>query len=385
MKLLYVHNAYAKPSGEEHAALGIGKLMVQHGHEVDWFWRSSADIHGVAGQIMAFFSGIHSVKSARDMEATLKSKAYDLVQVQNLYPLLSPSVLRACKRAEKPVVMRCPNYRLFCPTGLHLSHGSICEKCLGGREWWCFLKNCDIGNNRLRSLSYSVRAMSARMTGAIVNSVDRFVVLTQFQKSRFINGGIDPSRIDIIPNMCDSPPMAPPESTGDLVLYVGRVSPEKGIEDLVLAAEQLPELPFVVAGDWDAMPSLVARSPKNVKWLGFQNEQQLNSLYSNARLLLFPSRCFEGFPNVIPRAMLSHRPVIAARIGGLPEIVAHEQTGMLYDPGNISELVMALHDLYFNIDKCRSLGETGAAMAATEYSPDRIYQLWHDVYARVTM
>lgn len=401
MRLLFAHNAYAKPSGEEQAVREIGDLVTRQGHQVDWFRRSSADIPPGWGQISAFFSGIHSRKAAQAMKAQLRSVGYDLVQVQNLYPLLSPSILTACRRAGVPVVMRCPNYRLFCPTGLHLSHGEICEKCCGGREWWCTIKNCDIGGNRLRSFSYSVRALTARWSRAILGQVDRFVVLTEFQRQRFIQGGIPAERIDVIPNLAaplnprpqasrpiaDGPPIAnipDPTGRGDLVTFVGRVSAEKGIEDFVAAARALPDLPFAVAGDYGAMPELVAAAPPNVQWLGFLSAEPLDQVYARSRILVFPSRWFEGFPNVITRAMLHGKPIIAARIGGLPEIVEHDSSGFLFPPRDTHELVSAIRSLYQDLNKCRTLGEAGLRKASTDYGPTAVAAKWLDTYRLAT-
>ncbi len=121
MKVLYVHNEYAKPSGEEHAAGELVSLLKEHGHEVKWFTRSSAEISdSISGKIKALVAGIYNPFSAKHLANVLDEYQPDIVQVQNLYPLLSPSILKPIKQRKIPVVMRCPNYRLFCPTGLSL-------------------------------------------------------------------------------------------------------------------------------------------------------------------------------------------------------------------------------------------------------------------------
>jgi hypothetical protein len=131
MRILYIHNDYGEWSGEEAAARGLARLLADHGHEVFWFRRSSAEIVGsVSGSVKAFFTGIHNPFAARALARYLDENPADLVQVQNLYPLLSPSIFRPIKEQGIPIVMRCPNYRLFCPNGLHMVHGKVCEKCL---------------------------------------------------------------------------------------------------------------------------------------------------------------------------------------------------------------------------------------------------------------
>ncbi len=367
MNILIVHNEYGWPSGEEFALQDIEGLLKAAGHEVRWFRRSSAEIQGAAGAVTAFFAGIHNPRACRALKAMLREWHPDAALVQNLYPFLSPSVIPVLRRAGVPVMMRCPNYRLFCPGGLHLSHGAICEKCIGGREYWCVLRNCE--GNRFKSLGYALRGFAARITGRILNHVNRFIVLSEFQKKRFVEQGIAPERIDILPNV--SP--AAPEVAGGLgeqVTFVGRVSVEKGIEDFVEAARLLPDISFAVAGATGRMPDLPACSPGNIQWLGFLNESDLNEAYLRSRILVFPSRWFEGFPNVMTRAMLLRRPVIASRIGALPEIVDEGITGLLHTPCDAADLAAKIRELYNDPARCINMGRAGREKVLKCYSPE---------------
>src|SRR6185437_17133672 len=115
---------------------------------------------------------------------------------------------------------------------------------------------------------------------------------------------------------------------------------------------RLPDLPFAVAGATDRVPELKASSPPNVRWLGFLKQRELNEAYLRSRVLVFPFRWFEGFPNVITHAMTLQRPVLAARIGAVPEIVDEDRTGLLFDMGNVEDLVTKLHALYADPARC---------------------------------
>src|SRR4030042_1370630 len=143
MDILYIHNDYALPSGEEHAAEKIAGVLRSRGHHVEWFRRASADLVGsTAGRLKAFFCGIHNPASAAALDTRLSTLRPDLVLVQNIYPLISPSIFPVLRRWGVPVVMRCPNSRLFCPNGRPLGRGRLCDRCLGpGREMWCVLRN----------------------------------------------------------------------------------------------------------------------------------------------------------------------------------------------------------------------------------------------------
>jgi len=380
MHVLIAHNKYGAPSGEEQAMEAISALLVNGGHQVSFFLRSSADIVSPLDKVRAFCAGVYSPQSRREMAQVLSQKRPDIVQAQNLFPFLSPSILGACRTNKVPVVMRCPNYRVFCPNGLHLSHGEVCERCLGGKEFWCVLRNCE--GDRFKSLGYALRNAVARITRSIIDNVNVFIVLSEFQKQRFIAGGINPERIEILPNIVPAVNGTTSAGTGDLITFVGRVSPEKGIEDFVRAARSLPDLPFAVAGSTERMPELVAASPKNVKWLGFLKEKELNEAYAQSRMLVFPFRWFEGFPNVVTRAMVLEKPVIAARIGALPEIVADGKTGLLFETGNLEQMVSNIRRLYGDEALCREMGRAGRLKAETQYSPAVVYTRLMEIYQK---
>ena len=312
MKILYIHNDYARPSGEESASAALAEMLREHGHEVEFFRRSSAEIAGsFGGRVKAFFAGIWNPFAARAAAAKLDEFKPDLVLVQNLYPLLSPSVFRPIKARRIPVVMRCPNYRLFCPNGL-CYNGAVCERCFGGREWNCALRNCAGGH--FKSLGYALRGWAARVSGRILNNVDMFIVQTEFQKRKFIERGIPAEKLGIVPGIM--PGIAPAESwePGRYVTFVGRVSPEKGIDEFLAAARRMPEIPFAVAGSCDSMPEIVGSAPPNVEFLGFLRGDDLRNAYRNSRFIVVPSKWYEGFPNVIVMSMMLKKPTLTAAI-----------------------------------------------------------------------
>jgi len=378
MNVLFSHNDYGRPSGEERAVENIANALKPGGHHVAWLRVGSRDIGvSVTQKTRAFFSGIYSVSAKKKMEKLLDSEAFELVQVQNLYPFLSPSILSPCKAKGIPVVMRCPNYRLFCPNGLHLSHGQVCDRCLGGREWQCIFRNCL--DDRFKSIGYALRNAFARKTGMIVDNVTVFIVLSEFQKQRFIAGGIPANRIEILPNI--APKMDEiAYGDGDAVSFVGRVSPEKGIVEFLDAARKLPKYRFVVAGSTDAMPEVEKLAPNNVEFKGFLRGKELDAVFHESRLLVFPSLWFEGFPNVVAQAMACGKPVIATRLGALPEIVDDGKTGLLFDHSNKEELAEKIDYLWNRPDLCREMGEAGRAKAWAEYSEEKFYERLMMIY-----
>jgi glycosyltransferase involved in cell wall biosynthesis len=378
MRLLIAHNEYGSMSGEEHALRALAGLFESYGHRIDWFLRSSADIKAFYSKARAFAAGFHSASAVKELRELLKRQSFDAVLVQNVYPFLSPSIFPILKEFNIPVVMRCPNYRLFCPNGLHLSHGEICERCLGGREYWCVLRNCE--NSLFKSAGYALRNAAARITERIVKNVDLFIVLSVFQRQRFIAGGIPPEKLEILPNIATASSSPLSKDPGNLVTFVGRISPEKGIEDFVNVARMFPDIPFAVAGNHEQMPELINQSPANIHLKGFVTGRDLDELFQQSRMLVSPGKCFEGFPNVVAKAMGMGKPVIATRLGALPEIVGHERTGLLFDPGNIEQMARYVRRLYDNPNECLAMGIEGRKKAEAEYSQGAIYQKLSNIF-----
>ena len=383
MKILFIHNKYAKMSGEEQSVINLTQLLERHGHTVELLTRSSEEISdSLSGKIKSFFTGIHNPCAVKAVRKKIMDFKPDVVQIQNLYPLFSPSIIPVIKKMGVPVVMRCPNYRLFCPNGLcYDANGHICEQCFGGNEWNCFKKNCL--ESRVKSLGYTVRNIAARVTGRILNHVDTFIVQTDFQRRKFIQQGIQESKLAILPGV--APQMDPPPEkwpVGNTVTYIGRVSAEKGIFDFLKAAEKLPMIPFAVAGSYEDFQDLPQKAPNNVKWLGFLRGDALRQAYLDARIVVVPSRCYEGFPNVIVTAMMMKRPVLATDLGAASSIITHDIDGRLFPFDNI-DVLTSISELYNDEASCRRLALKGHESAAIRFSAESVYQTLLGIYQKL--
>ena len=383
MKILYIHNEYGKTSGEENASKEIVDLLKSHGHEVRWFKRSSEEVYfNFRGHIKAFFTGIYNPSTPRKLAKVLDEYQPDIVQIQNIYPLLSVSLFRPLLQRNIPTVMRCPNYRLFCPTGLCIDNkGLVCEKCFGkGKETWCIRKNCL--NNIFKSISYALRNCYARKSRKILDGVDIFIVQSEFQKQKFISRGISEKHIEILPGISPNIEVAQEDTLGEWVSFIGRVSSEKGIYEFLEAAKSLPEIPFKVAGNLDINFIKPALLPSNLEFVGFKKGDELNRFFSRSRIIVVPSKWYEGFPNVILRAMILKRPVISTRIGAMLSIIDDHENGLLVQPGNVAELSLAIKNLYPDIQRCKEMGESGHLKAESEYSRDEVYNKLIRIYQK---
>jgi len=250
------------------------------------------------------------------MREALQREKPDVVNVHNLYPFISPAALRECKKAGVPVVMTVHDFRLMCSTGLFMRDGKPCEVCLQrGNEWGCIKYNCE--HSVLKSIGYAVRNAVSRIKRHYIDCVDVFACITDFQRKKLIEAGFQKEKLVVIPN---SVAIKESEETalGDYVGYCGRVSYEKGGDLFVELARRNPDMCFKLAGEVrDA--SLVGEIPANLELLWYVSGDALADFYRNARFIVMPSRCYEGFPMAILEAAISHKPVIGPDHGGLPK------------------------------------------------------------------
>ena len=380
MKILFIHNNYYRFSGEEQAAGALATLLESHGHKVEWYRRESKELDRMSlGKLRAAFASLHNPVAVDQVRQLVTTFRPDVVQVQNLYPLIAPSVLAAVKRMNVPIVMRCPNYRLFCPNGLFLDPGGqVCERCTGtGKEIHCIVNNCE--SDLFKSTAYALRNAAARIRDVFRKHVDQFIVQSEFQKNKFVSLGISENRLTILPGILPEAILSENQVVADEMAFVGRVSHEKGIYEFVESARSLPDIPFAVAGG-RAQDIGVYDNPINLTWKGFLNEEELNQQYFKSRCIVIPSKWYEGFPNVILRAMMLERPVIASRIGGLQDIVIDGVTGLLVTPGSIKELAQAISTLYHDPARCAQMGKAARSIAYEKYGQETIYRTLLTIY-----
>ncbi len=371
MKVLNVHNRHAGPGGMEVLFESITRLLRGKGDEVVVVQRDNKDIAGLSGKLKSFGSMIYSRQARREISKLIAEQQPDVMHVHNLYPQLSPSIIDAAQEAGVPVVMSVQDYKLTCPTAQHLRKGQICEKCLGGGEWWCALHNCR--GNIPMSAAYAVRNFTARVSRKVHSGVDAFLCCSQFVADQIIRGGYPADRVRVLFNFADLPDPPAKQSPGDYIAYIGRISPEKGL-DVLIESARLNGLPVKIAGDPSPMPELQKNLPPGVEFLGSLSRDAIPAFLGNARMLCVPSVWYEAFGIVCAEAMAYRLPVVASKMGGLPEVVDHERTGLCVPPNDARALADATARIWDFPDLAASFGVAGRAKAMREYSPGVYYE-----------
>lgn len=382
MKILLVHNNYGKYSGEEAVVDKMASTFHEHGHEVCCYrLTTERSRESLSGKIKGFLCGIYSPSGVKGLREILEREKPDVVNVHNLYPFISPAALFECKKAKVPVVMTVHNFRLICPTGLFMRNGKPCEVCLQKRnEWSCIRYNCE--HSYLKSVGYTLRNVYARWTGAYKNNVRTFACITEFQRKKLIEAGFDKNKIVVIPNSIDIP-LKYETTFGSYVAYIGRLSYEKGYDLLVEIARKYPEIQFCFAGAKREDTNIAF--PKNVQLMGYLKGKDLEHFIKNARLVVIPSRCYEGFPMAILEAAQFGKPCVCPDHGGFTEIIGKGENaiGRLFEPNNLNDLEKQILALWDQPVLVEELGQKAYEKLRKEYSSEVIYEKWNELFVEM--
>lgn len=379
MKVLMVHNDYGVYSGEEAVVDRMVADGQRYGHQIETLRLSSKGSRDhLTGKIRAFFSGIWSIRGRRLMRQALNTFRPDLVHIHNLYPFISPAVLPICHRKGIPVVMTVHNYRLICPTGLFLRDGKPCENCLkNGNERNCIRYNCE--ENRFRSIAYALRNSVARHTKAYLNNVDYFCCLTDFQKEKLIAAGYPAKKIKVFPNVVEEVAKENANTSEQTYVgYVGRHNYAKGDDLLMEVAKRHPEIPFHFAGI--SPEEITAPVTDNVTLCGMLNHEQLNHFYKQARFIVIPSRCYEGFPMALVESFAHGRCCIVPNHGPFPDLIhdkeSNQDCGKTFQPIDTDDLDRQIVWLWNHPDLSNQMGDQAQQMTQRRFQREKINQEW---------
>lgn len=339
MKILYCHNHYQQPGGEDKVADDEEALLSAKGHEVIRYRRHNDEIDGM-GAARLLQATIWNRHTHSQVTSLIREHRPHIVHCANTFPLISPSAYAAARQMGVPVVQTLHNFRLICANAQLLRDGRVCEQCVGKSIGWPALRyGCYRGD---RAATAAVAAMLAthRMKGTWADGVDRYIALTDFAKRKFVEGGLPAERIVVKPNFLPRDPGAG-TGEGDFAIFVGRLSPEKGIETLLESWQGVSgNIELKIAGDGPLADRVqhAAGADRRIQWLGRLAPDDLLLLIGQARFLVMPSILYETFGLAMIEAFAKGTPVIASRHGAMAEIVAEGRTGLLFEPANAARL-----------------------------------------------
>jgi glycosyltransferase involved in cell wall biosynthesis len=347
MRILQIFNRYDQFGGEEAAVLEIESAL-RTKHEVQTFFGSTREMMGVglAGQLQAPFKAIWNDQAFGRLKAVQKRERFDIWMVHNVFPGLSPSVYDAAKSSRVPVIQYLHNYRFACINGFLLNHGEPCQRCLNGNFLPAVQTRC-WQESRLACAAMAISITRLRAVG-VFRRVAHWIAVSQAQKAIHVRIGIPEENISVIYHFFDGK-FSPQPTEGSDVLFIGRLSPEKGVDRLVEAWLEFPvqRRRLVVVGDGPLRQKLQSRAAgrADIEFTGFLKGDELRAVRRRAALTVVPSIWEEAFGRVLIESWAHGIPVLAARIGALPELVEATDAGWLFDPKKPGDLINNLHAL----------------------------------------
>ena len=402
MRILFC-NKYNYPfSGTEVYLFETMELLRSKGHEVALF--SMADPRGRPTPYDRHFMphtdfkqgglfhrtklaahAIYSREAQRRIRAMIVEFRPDVAHVRNIYHHLSPSILWELKKQQVPVVYHLNDFKVLCASYNMVLRGEACEACKGGEFWHALKEKCYPGWGE--RITLVAEAYVHKWLGTYRKCVDCFLAPSQFVRDKFVEHGWDPARFEVLPHF--QPVKEAPERSAENapLLYFGRLSAEKGVDDLLRAMQRLPNLRLVVAGDGPERYRLQHLAAElglaNVEFIGHIRGEELESAIANSRFTVLPSHAYETLGKTIIESYAAGRAVVATDLGSRRELVHPGKTGLLYRTGDVEQLASAIRLLSSQPELADKMGRAGQEQVRQNNTPAQHYETLIGLYKRL--
>jgi glycosyltransferase involved in cell wall biosynthesis len=392
-KLLSVNNFYYRRGGAESVYFDHNRLMTGAGWEVvpfsmqhpenepsEWSAYFAKTTDGAMeaapiAKISRAMTAVYSIDAARRIGRLIAATRPHLAHAHNIYHHLSPSVLVELRRQSIPIVMTLHDLKLACPAYKMHTQGAVCEKCRGGALRNVVMNRCIKDSIAMSALVW-LESTVHRALDLYMSTVTKFVVPSRFFLAKFAEWGIDTRHFVHIPNFVDVDAQGAAPEPGDAFVYFGRLAPEKGLRTLIKAAAQAKvRLRIVGTGPEEpGLRQLAGELGAGVEFTGYLTGAALQAAIGSARAVVVPSEWYENAPLSVMEASASGRPVIGARIGGIPELIQEGATGFVFTSGSVDSLAEILNRVQrMPAAALRRLGSAGREWMRREFN-SAVYQ-----------
>ena len=409
MKILMVDKFYFVKGGAERYLFELSKILEARGHRIIPFamnhpmnfpssyaeffvdrvdYTPSSPWTRVWMSFVALPRMIYSFQARNRLERLIRRTKPDIAHLHMIDHQLSPSILHVLKRYGIPVVQTvhqyklvCPNYRLY-----NMRTHRICEKCLDRRYYHPILERCHM-DSALAGCMLAIETVSHKAMKIYERHVDLFHVPSRFMGGKLRQGGVDPGKIDHLFYTIALDDYSPHFDSEDYFVYYGRLAEEKGIPTLLKAMRRVEGSRLLIVGDGPQRKELEffceTNRLWNVEFLGLRSGEELKSIVARSKFVLVPSEWYDNSPLVIYEAFALGKPVIGSALGGIPELVEHERTGLLFEAGNSEMLSEHIRFLLRHPRLIRSLGRNAREKAEKEFAPRFHYREMMQKYKRL--
>lgn len=346
------------------------------------YFVANRDFRGESSKIQRLASAVslvHSGEAVRNFSRLLESEKPDIVHCHNIYHQLTPSIIGAAKRRSIPVVLTAHDYKVVCPIYVCQRDEQVCTECVDHGFGRVVLHRC-AGKSLGRSALLYLEATVQRLLGSY-ELLDTVLAPSDFMRDLLTRRRFPKHKVTVLRNGIDVVQTGPSWEDGNYILYFGRLSREKGVRTLLDAYSSV-SLPhsLVIAGTGPLEAELRAEYP-SVTFLGHLSGSRLDQVISAAAVVVVPSEWYENCPMSILEAMAHGKPVVGSRIGGIPELIEPEETGVLFDAGNAQMLGNELVRLCFDRAMRQRMGEAGRRRVEERFSIQRHNRALVDIYS----
>lgn len=313
---------------------------------------------------------VYSFEARKKLGQLLDEHPTDIAHLHCIYHHLSPAIIPVLKDRGIPVVMTAHDLKIACPAYKMLNDTGICEKCKGGNLLNVVTHRC-VRGSLAASAIVAVESGVHRLLNTYKKNLDKVVVPSRFFMEKFIEWGWSPDQFAYIPNYVDATRFVSLPQAGDYFLYFGRLAPEKGIATLMRAAKLAgAKVKIVGTGPIEAeLHALQTELQGDIEFLGYRSGADLHALIQQSRAVVLPSEWYENAPMSVLESFALGKPVIGARIGGIPEMVIEGETGWTFESRNVEQLSQLLSQLMgISAASLEQLGRSARSFVETKFN-----------------
>ncbi len=387
MKIIMVHNFYSSaiPSGENQVFLAEKKVLEENGFFVGTFLRHNNDIKKkpVLGALKSAVLAPWNFSAVRQLRKICQDNRVDLIHVHNTFPMLSPSVFYAVPK-NVATVLTLHNYRIFCPAAIPMRAGKVCTLCIDQRTYLPSIFHGCYKKSRAATLPLAFSNALHDYIKTWHDKVDAFICLSDFQRELVIKAGLPAERVHVKPNFYPgNPTVVPWSERKPYVVFVGRLSSEKGVMTLIRAWKKwgslAPELRIIGSGELRCELETMSAG-LSVKFLGQLTVEQTQNEIGNSMLQILPSEWFETFGLVVIEAFAHGTPAAVSRIGALPSLVQHKNNGLIFEPADVDSLLNTVRSAWSDPALLQDLASNARQSFESHYTKEANLKMLVNIY-----
>jgi glycosyltransferase involved in cell wall biosynthesis len=404
MKILLVNNFLYNRGGDTTYLHSLGDLLQNKKHQV-LFWgmdhpenaffeygshflkykdynlfNSERSLSNVASVLK---ESIYSRKSQHKFEKFIEITEPDIVHLNNIHSYITPSIIDTINKKAIPIVWTLHDFNLLCPDSHFMSNNVICEACKGGKFYNCTIKSCK-KESFVASAAASIEAYAHKFL-RIRDKISYYIAPSKFLANKFIEFGYPASKIIQIPNFIHSGVRM--AKRGKYLLYFGGLNQWKGVGTLLHAIRiSNIRIPLKIAGTGSEISNykqyVAEFKLDNVEFLGHLSVDQMKPIIEGSLFVVIPSECYENYPYSAIEAMSNGKPIVGSNIGGIPELVKDNVTGLLFKPGDVNDLKHKIELLYSDNQLLSDMSDKAILWVKQNLTQDIYYNKVMNVYMK---